>query len=157
MTTDDTALWTAFRRTTFRAYWGDREIDIRVDGPAPSGLAELLAAKNEDHWAFITAWNPGGRVQSDEANQAANKGLRAELEERKLSNVFAGDGIPDPPDEHPPEASLLILGIERSDALEIGRKFGQAAIVLGRRGQPPQLVTCARHASPPSAKADGPG
>ncbi|GIS62390.1 MAG: hypothetical protein CM1200mP2_46150 [Planctomycetaceae bacterium] len=39
-----------------------------------------------------------------------------------------------------PEISLLVLGIERDDAVAIGRRFDQVAIVCGRTGGVAELV-----------------
>lgn len=40
----------------------------------------------------------------------------------------------------PPEKSLLILEIEREEAHELGRQFGQNAIVYGKSGGTPELL-----------------
>ncbi len=39
-----------------------------------------------------------------------------------------------------PEKSLLILSITKKDAIEIGKKFGQNAIVFGMIAAPPELI-----------------
>ena len=41
-----------------------------------------------------------------------------------------------------PELSLLVLGISRGKAVALGREFGQAAIVVGKRGERGELVWC---------------
>jgi hypothetical protein len=41
-----------------------------------------------------------------------------------------------------PEPSLLVLGLPRAEAVELARRFGQEAIVAGRRGAPAELVYC---------------
>ena len=43
----------------------------------------------------------------------------------------------------PPEPSLLVLGIPRKEALRLGRRFGQLAIVAGHKSSPARLLTCA--------------
>ena len=48
----------------------------------------------------------------------------------------------------PPEPSFLVLGIGAEAAVDIGRAFGQVAIVVGRRGEPARLRFCAA-AEPP--------
>ena len=40
----------------------------------------------------------------------------------------------------PPEKSLLILGIDREEARELGSQFGQNAIIFGERGGSPELL-----------------
>lgn len=39
----------------------------------------------------------------------------------------------------PPERSLLILNISRGKAISLGQRFGQLAIVVGRRGEASRL------------------
>jgi hypothetical protein len=40
------------------------------------------------------------------------------------------------------EESLLILGISNAEAKSLGRKYGQAAIVVGQIGEPARLLSC---------------
>lgn len=51
----------------------------------------------------------------------------------------------------PSEPSLLVLGIGGSEAVELGRAFGQVAIVIGRLGAPARLCFC----SPPPTHSAG--
>ena len=138
-------LWEAFSKTTFRARDGDGSIDIRVGEPEPVELASLLDRKGESSWMFITGWNPDGRVREDaeggeRSNREANLLLREELRRRGLGKIYEGKGIPDPPSDHPPEESFLVLGATESEAVELGGAFGQAAVVVGERGHSPRLV-----------------
>jgi hypothetical protein len=55
--------------------------------------------------------------------------------------LIPGEGV-DPAGDWPAEASVLILDIERDEALKLGRLWEQNAIVCGERGGVPQLLWC---------------
>ena len=55
--------------------------------------------------------------------------------------MLEGRGIGSDPD-WVPEDSYLIIGIPRADAISLGYDFGQNAIVVGRIGNPAELVPC---------------
>jgi hypothetical protein len=55
--------------------------------------------------------------------------------------MFPGEGIGDD-GVWPPERSVLVLGIEREAALQLGRRFGQRAIVCGDLGGLATLALC---------------
>ncbi|MHA4899884.1 DUF3293 domain-containing protein [Enterococcus faecium] len=44
----------------------------------------------------------------------------------------------------PPEASLLVLGVPAAEAEELGRRFGQVAVVVGERGGAGRLLWVGR-------------
>ena len=46
----------------------------------------------------------------------------------------------DPVKQFPPEKGLLVLGIQKADAMAIGRILGQNAIVFIEKNRPPELV-----------------
>lgn len=130
----------AYRATTYAVADGAARLAIRV-GERCAPLDALLAARGLDEWAYLTAWNPGGRAADPAANQAAQAGLEAELAAsgrpclRGTSRSDAGDW--------PPEPSVLVLGLARAEALAIARRYGQEALVAGRCGAPAELVFCA--------------
>ena len=149
-----TGLVESYLRTTYRVTSVDPAIDIRIGEPCPA-LDALLEKHAARTWAFVTAWNPGSK-QLDEAENRHRQGkLEAEVKQRGYV-FFRGAGIPDDFIEqcsgssfhvHPssldlwsPEESILILGIERSEAERLGRKFGQAAIVIGTSSTAPELL-----------------
>ncbi len=53
--------------------------------------------------------------------------------------VYEGEGVGEDP-EWKPERSVLILGIGRSKAEELGKLFDQNAIVVGMNGKNAELV-----------------
>jgi putative PIN family toxin of toxin-antitoxin system len=98
-------------------------------------LETLLEAQVATTAAFITAANPRGAPRSHIANQAA----MAELQTALAWPCYPGEGR-DPEGGWPAEPSLLIVGIPRSEAEALGRRFEQNAIVFVEKGTAPELV-----------------
>lgn len=119
------ALDAAYRATDYRA----GEITIRI-GERPHIDA--------DSWSFITACNPGSAQLPPPEN--SERMARLEADVRALGLPFqCGEGV-GREGSWPPEPSLLILDIDEATARELGRRFGQAAIVFGTRAEPARLV-----------------
>ena len=130
-------LFEAFRNTSFSARTPNGEICIRVGERCPV-LDQLLMQGGHDSWAYVTAWNPGGKLTTGPENLQSQRMLERELRERRLP-YHSGEGKGDV-GNWPPEASVLILGISEERALDLGQRYGQAAIVFGERSQPARLV-----------------
>jgi hypothetical protein len=127
-----------YLRTTYRVSGVTPAIDIRV-GEACPALDALLEAHAARCWAFITAWNPGSR-KLDEADNRRRQ-ARFEADMKQAGYVFLrGAGVPDDERGWQPEESLLVVGLKRDDAVEWGRKCGQAAVVTGVAGDKAELV-----------------
>ena len=140
----DHPLKDAYEATDYRV--GDR-FTIRC-GALSAPLDALLTDHGHDHWAYITACNPG----SLPLGAAENRRRMADLARRIAClglPMLEGEGVGDG-DDWPPEPSLLVLGIGQKAAVELGREFGQVAIVIGRRGEPARLCFCL---SPPRRTA----
>lgn len=73
----------------------------------------------------LTAWNPSSIVRPKAANDAANKELEALLRKRGLDTERV---IGRADDRSWSEESLLVAGMSRSEAAELGCRFGQLAI-----------------------------
>ena len=125
----------AYRATTYVAYDGDEAIEIRIGAPTPA-LDPRLCARGADSWAYLTAYNPRSIPLSREANEAAQARLELELRARGVE-FLRGASRPD--DGSPPEVSVLAF-LPREEAEVLGRAFGQNAIVVGRVGEPAELV-----------------
>jgi hypothetical protein len=136
----DHALLEAYRRTAFTAETPQGTLVLRI-GETSTALDDLLADNHGTTWAYVTAWNPGSIARSAEDNTKAQKELAAFVTTAGFP-FYAGEGVGDDGD-WPPEPSLLILGISRTAAIDLGRRFGQVAIVYGERGAPAELVLCA--------------
>jgi hypothetical protein len=109
---------------------------IRCGEHSPLATA-LVAGEPVGQWAFITAENPGSVLLAREANSERMRQLRAVVEAAGYSHHL---GLGQGPGDWPPEASLLVLGIAESEAVSLGRRFGQRAIVTGRRDGPAMLI-----------------
>ena len=104
-----------------------------------------LKALHEQHGvacsAFLTAWNPGSRRRANEINQAAQSELEATLRAAAFP-LFAGVAV-DPTANWPAEQSVLILGIDRERAEQLGRHYGQNAILWMGADAVPEVVLLA--------------
>jgi hypothetical protein len=130
--------WREYERTRFCVFDDPRPQFCFAVGSRNSKLERLLERHNVDRWAFITAWNPASVELSGEENERRQTELRACLSEYV---ILPGEGVGADPSWQP-EPSLLVLGIHRKDAVGLGRKFGQLAIVAGHRGFPARLLPC---------------
>lgn len=135
--TRELGLWRAYERTRFCVQDGSKRLCFMA-GSRNGRLEALLVRHNATRWAFITAWNPGSRPLSKHENARRRAELRAAVKEAGLE-ALDGEGVGQDP-SWPPEQSLLILDISRGKAISLGRRFGQLAIVVGRRGQASALV-----------------
>lgn len=110
---------------------------LRIGQRSPE-LEDLYRQNRLQCALFITAFNPLGQQQGDDANFSAHTLLGAQL--RKLSTaVFEGAGA-DPTGAWDPEASYLALGIGAEGARELGRLFRQDAVVWVGADAIPQLL-----------------
>lgn len=137
-------------------YWVDGfSQPIRI-GEHSEELEDLLARRGARTWGFITAWNPMSKLLPEPENHARNLALQDRLRTYRLHE---GEGR-DPAGEWAPERSFLVLGIPYAEALEIGREFGQRAIVFGEAGGVARLVeTLTKHGgqNDPGGGQDGTG
>ena len=102
-------------------------------------LDEWLTINGYTTWVFITAWNPIGVPDHQlKQNIANNSALLTKLQQENRT-VLPGWGIPDAP-EWPPEASFLVLGMSKEEAIEVSTAFGQRAFVFGRVKEKSELI-----------------
>jgi hypothetical protein len=135
----DDPLWAAYRATEFHADTPLGHLLIRVGGEQEL-VDEVLEQAELDSWVFITASNPGSRELGSAENNSRNRSLRAELD-RMSRHVYAGEGRPTV-GTWTPEESFLALGVGRDEARELGARFGQNAVVWGRKGGVAELLDC---------------
>ena len=107
-------------------------------GSTNRGLQAVLDRHRATRWAFVTAWNPHSVSQPRDENDRRQAQLRRAV---SRYTVLPGEGI-GPDGSWEPEESLMVLGISESEAVRLGREFGQLAIVAGKRGEPSRLVSC---------------
>ncbi|HEY2250326.1 MAG TPA: DUF3293 domain-containing protein [Planctomycetaceae bacterium] len=111
-------------------------------GECCPALDRLLSETGFNDWVYITACNPGSRRLSDAENARRMDELEARLHALPCV-IYHGRGVGTIGD-WPPEPSLLVQGLSENQGLDLGRSFGQAAIVAGRRGEPARLVWVTR-------------
>ena len=123
----------AYKNTKYKVFQDD--IVIEID-KLNDKLKELLNKYNSTEWAFITAFNPYSKVLTQDENIERHNELKV------LTNsyiIFEGHGVGEDPTWEP-ELSLLIIGITKEDAIFIGNKFEQNAIVIGKVNSAPELL-----------------
>lgn len=136
----------AYRRTTFQADTPIGRLSIRW-GKGDERLDALLAQHGAQTWAYVTACNPQSKSLADPENTARQKALIGRLAGR--FPVYHGQGVGDEAGWKP-EPSVLVIGMSSDEAGEIGREFGQYAVVVGRRNGAAELHDCASPFSEPA-------
>lgn len=124
-------LFEQYRGSRYEVFTADGVIVLR-HGECSPALDALIAPARE--WAFITAWNPGSRRLAPEENARRQRELLGAVRQPSWKGEGKGDGWS--------EESVLIAGIARADALALGRRFGQLAILAGRAGEAAEVVAC---------------
>lgn len=128
------------------SYWvqaPSEYIRLRV-GERSAPMDEALRAAEETAWCFVTACNPGSHRARPEFNRLACEELARVIAQRRLA-AWPGLGVGDDGLWHP-EVSLCVLGIGKVEAADLGRQFGQLAVVCGERGRPAELCFLGGHA-----------
>lgn len=123
----------AYTATHYRVFT-DPPFVLRV-GEASAALDALLASDATDTWALITACNPGSVPLSPAENADRMNQLRD-----VLNRFTTYPGESSAPTGEWAEPSVLVLGMGRSEAVQLAKAFGQNAILAGERGGPAELV-----------------
>jgi hypothetical protein len=124
----------AYRTTSYVVDGPGGRFAIRVGRVSPE--ADALAAGGD--WLYVTAHNPGSVAAPPEQNAERQRELERVLAEAGY-RFYRGEGRGDD-GRWPPEASVLLVGVDEATAAELGRRFGQAAVVIGGGGRPARLV-----------------
>ena len=111
------------------------KIDIYL-GKENEALQSFLKEHDFKSWCFITAWNPFSKALSVEENIALNLLLEKDLTSYA---VFAAEGK-DTLGDWPPEISFFVGGISKEEAILLGKKYEQNAIVYGEINSPAELI-----------------
>ncbi len=118
-----------------------RATDYIVDHPSDQfciHIGELSPTIEARDWAYITACNPRSRQLPLHEN--TRRMLMLEQEVLARGYRFLRGEARGQDRKWPVEPSLLILDIDETTAVELALQFDQAAIVVGRRGEPARLV-----------------
>lgn len=134
----DQRLVEAYLRTVYSL----PDFDVTV-GRNHCAFEKWLGEQGVKTFAFITASNPASRILSGSENTQKNKDLEADLQ--KVSRIVL-------PARHialagnwPPEESFWAGSISDENAILLGRKYGQNAIVRWKKGGVPELWWLAKN------------
>jgi hypothetical protein len=127
----------AFLATDYRLGHTEHDIILNIGVPSER-LAALFTSCGVACGAFLTAYNPRGAIQSDEANERGHAELASMLHDQGLQ-VIEGYGSEEGT-EWPAEKSYFALGLQLDAAERIGRHFDQDAIVWVGSDAIPQLI-----------------
>ncbi|CAH2599510.1 conserved protein of unknown function [Rhodovastum atsumiense] len=127
------SLRAAYEATAYVVFLRGRERVLRI-GARPPALPWGVHRQA----AFITAWNPFGRLRPARINDRAHRRLAADLRKAGLRS-FPAEGRGDAGD-WPPERSLLVFGCGGKAAAAWGRRLRQNAILWIVRERPVRLV-----------------
>jgi hypothetical protein len=127
----------AYSATSFVADTPQGRLELRIGNLSPR-LDRLLASLGAQSWAYLTAFNPRSEPLSDAENEKRHRRLEERIDALGFF-AFAGEGVGDD-GTWPAERSLLVIGVSRSEAIDLGREFGQLAVVRGDLGSPPELI-----------------
>ena len=138
-----------YRDATYTVSTPQGEVQIRIGEQHPSLDARLQSALPSGSprcWALITAHNPRSRPLSPHENAARGLRLREELSalgtllaeghDRELLMLPAEGASPD---RAWVEDSVWIAGLTALEALALGARFGQNAVVTGEAGREASL------------------
>ncbi|MES2538256.1 MAG: DUF3293 domain-containing protein [Pseudomonadota bacterium] len=128
----------AYRATDYRVYASpEPDFILRIDCHSPE-LASLHAARGVTGSAHLTAWNPLGAPTPLEINRAAQGLMLADLLALNAATL-PGFGV-NQAEEWPGEEHVLAIGVSRDDAIGLGRKYNQNAIVWSGVDAIPELI-----------------
>jgi Protein of unknown function (DUF3293) len=131
----------AYRATSYLVHLRGEAIRLRIDRPSPE-LDAFLERIQCEHWAFISAVNPGSELLTEAANAGRHRKLLSTVSAQKLV-YFTGDAVPDT-SGWPIEPGLLLLHIGLEKAFSLAQEFGQSAILAGQRNDAPRLHYCGK-------------
>ena len=127
----------AYLATDYRLGHTGHDVILNI-GVRSRSLAALFTSSSVACGAFLTAYNPRGAIQSDEANEHGHAELAAMLRDQGLQ-ALEGSGSEEGT-EWPAEKSYFALGLKLDAAKQIGRHFDQDAIVWVGADAVPQLI-----------------
>ena len=127
----------AYLATDYRLGHTSHDIVLTI-GQTSERLKRLFADNGVHCGAFITAYNPRGSIQPDEANDDEHAQLAAKLHELGLPPIESSDS--EEGTGWPSEKSYFALGLALEPAKAMGSYFDQDAIVWAGPDAIPQLI-----------------
>lgn len=135
---DESALARAYRDTAYCVDHPAGNFTLRIGEPC-AALKALLREHGVTTWAFVTACNPRSQPLPPAENAARHAQLLVRVRAAGWS-AFAGRGMADSGGWT--EESLLILGIDETAAVALGRAFEQYAVLVGEADGVADLRWC---------------
>ena len=123
----------AYNSTSYNVFKPKLSILVGQTNPKVDILLEKYKCTE---WAYITAHNPYSNVLTDQENIDRHNHLKKDLSNY---STFEGEGV-GMDNTWTPERSFLILGISEMEAIKLGGKFEQYAIVIGGFKKKARLV-----------------
>jgi len=130
-------LYPSFLSTNYTVYPPYNQSFIIKFNTPNHDLHQFLKHHSATSYTFITAWNPQSQPLSDTENEKRNQQLANDL---TAYTIFPAAGVPATGENWQAETSFFVLNIARENAMALGRKYGQLAIVFGEVEQEPELV-----------------
>jgi hypothetical protein len=127
----------AYRATSYFVDGPSGRFAVRI-GAVSLEADALAAAHGASAWAYVTAYNPGSVPATRERNLTRQRDLEQTVTEAGY-RFCRGEGTADN-GAWEAEPSLLVLGVGEDEAAALGRRFEQAAVVVGERGGTARLV-----------------
>ncbi len=131
-----TELEAAYRATTYRVYLPDGRCDLRP-GVASETLSCWLEAAGATCFAVLTACNPASLPLDENENASRQAQLECELLDSGYE-IHAGENVADDP-AWPVEESCFVPDIAVAEAMALGEKYGQNAVLCGGADGVPEL------------------
>ena len=101
-------------------------------------LHQIYEASHKKEATFITAFNPASVELSNEENKERNELLEQDIQMLHFDYIH-GEGKCDE-NEWSGEESFLVFGMKQEVAIQLGKKFGQNAIVWIGENAIPELL-----------------
>jgi hypothetical protein len=131
-----TAVIEAYKTACFRVLIEDGFI-LRLE-EVNHQLVSLFDKNQVESATFITAYNPFSQPTTEHENIATQAEMQAEITSLNLSS-YPGQGE-DPTGQWPGEVSTLVMGMGLEEAMVLGVKYQQNAIIWIGRDAKPQLI-----------------
>ncbi len=124
----------AYTTTKFHVFIPPIIIEI---GKRNAELDTLIKKDGQAEWAYLTAYNPYSKELTNKENLLRQSQLISKISDYKF---YEGEGVGEDP-TWKPERSILIVGIKKNEAIDLGKEFEQNAIVYGKINEVPELIT----------------
>lgn len=113
-------------------------------GVQPPEFQDFLQQNGWQSYAFITAWNPFSAQQlSLVENRKAHQYLIKVLNTNHLT--FLPALAIDPTETWPTEEGVFLFDVSLKEMIELGRQFGQNAVLYGAAHGIPEILWCHRN------------